>query len=181
MYIVRDLVPDLTLFYKQYKSIKPYLQRDSFPEGKEILQSKADRRKLDGLYECILCACCSTSCPSYWWNSEEYVCSPVPLWMLGWRTDWCSLVQQYWCKFIDGWQILVIKQLQNVKLNCKTQWLFIDVIRIYPFPAPFPKHGEADVAGSWTVLVLVQKDWGPVLRLRKSRRNWHYMHNFSRN
>ena len=73
MYIVRDLVPDLTLFYKQYKSIKPYLQRDSFPEGKEILQSKADRRKLDGLYECILCACCSTSCPSYWWNSEQYV------------------------------------------------------------------------------------------------------------
>ena len=73
-YIVRDLVPDLTLFYKQYKSIKPYLQRDSFPEGREILQSKADRRKLDGLYECILCACCSTSCPSYWWNSEEYVC-----------------------------------------------------------------------------------------------------------
>src|SRR5438876_1067895 len=75
-YIVRDLVPDLTLFYKQYKSIKPYLQRDSFPEGKEILQSKADRKKLDGLYECILCACCSTSCPSYWWNSEEYV-SPM--------------------------------------------------------------------------------------------------------
>jgi len=76
MYIVRDLVPDLTLFYKQYKSIKPYLQRDSFPEGKEILQSKEDRKKLDGLYECILCACCSTSCPSYWWNSEEYVCLP---------------------------------------------------------------------------------------------------------
>jgi succinate dehydrogenase (ubiquinone) iron-sulfur subunit len=73
MYIVRDLVPDLTLFYKQYKSIKPYLQRDSFPQGKEILQSKEDRKKLDGLYECILCACCSTSCPSYWWNSEEYV------------------------------------------------------------------------------------------------------------
>src|SRR5271155_2185451 len=76
MYIVRDLVPDLTLFYKQYKSIKPYLQRDSFPEGKEILQSIAQRRKLDGLYECILCACCSTSCPSYWWNSEEYVIPP---------------------------------------------------------------------------------------------------------
>jgi succinate dehydrogenase (ubiquinone) iron-sulfur subunit len=76
MYIVRDLVPDLTLFYKQYKSIKPYLQRDSFPQGKEILQSIEDRKKLDGLYECILCACCSTSCPSYWWNSEEYV--PFP-------------------------------------------------------------------------------------------------------
>ena len=76
MYIVKDLVPDLTLFYKQYKSIKPYLQRNSFPAGKEILQSKADRKKLDGLYECILCACCSTSCPSYWWNSQEYVHLP---------------------------------------------------------------------------------------------------------
>jgi len=70
-YVVKDLVPDLTLFYKQYKSIKPYLQRDTpSPDGKEYRQSKADRRKLDGLYECILCACCSTSCPSYWWNSE---------------------------------------------------------------------------------------------------------------
>jgi succinate dehydrogenase (ubiquinone) iron-sulfur subunit len=81
MYIVRDLVPDLTLFYKQYKSIKPYLQRDSFPEGREILQSIDDRKKLDGLYECILCACCSTSCPSYWWNSEEYVCL-LRLWLM---------------------------------------------------------------------------------------------------
>lgn len=74
MYIVKDLVPDLTQFYKQYKSIKPYLQRKDQPaDGKENLQSKEDRRKLDGLYECILCACCSTSCPSYWWNQEQYL------------------------------------------------------------------------------------------------------------
>ncbi|KAI6020651.1 hypothetical protein PISMIDRAFT_513318 [Pisolithus microcarpus 441] len=73
MYIVKDLVPDLTLFYKQYKSIKPYLQNDNPPAQGEFLQSPEERRKLDGLYECILCACCSTSCPSYWWNQDEYL------------------------------------------------------------------------------------------------------------
>ncbi|KAJ4002044.1 iron-sulphar subunit protein of succinate dehydrogenase [Lentinula boryana] len=73
MYIVKDLVPDLTQFYKQYKSIQPYLQNDNPPEKGEFLQSQEERRKLDGLYECILCACCSTSCPSYWWNQDEYL------------------------------------------------------------------------------------------------------------
>ncbi|KAH0828840.1 iron-sulphar subunit protein of succinate dehydrogenase [Lanmaoa asiatica] len=73
LYIVKDLVADLTLFYKQYKSIKPYLQNDNPPEKGEFLQSPEDRKKLDGLYECILCACCSTSCPSYWWNQDEYL------------------------------------------------------------------------------------------------------------
>ncbi|KAG5644429.1 succinate dehydrogenase complex, subunit B [Asterophora parasitica] len=73
MYIVKDLVPDLTLFYKQYKSIQPYLQNDNPPEKGEFIQSQEDRKKLDGLYECILCACCSTSCPSYWWNQDEYL------------------------------------------------------------------------------------------------------------
>jgi len=73
MYVVKDLVPDLTLFYKQYKSIEPYLKNDNPPAKGEFLQSQADRRKLDGMYECILCACCSTSCPSYWWNQDEYL------------------------------------------------------------------------------------------------------------
>ncbi|CAK4029391.1 mitochondrial succinate dehydrogenase subunit B [Lecanosticta acicola] len=87
-YVVKDLVPDLTQFYKQYKSIKPYLQRDTPPpDGKENRQSKADRRKLDGLYECILCACCSTSCPSYWWNSEEYLGPAVLLQSYRWIAD----------------------------------------------------------------------------------------------
>ncbi|KAJ2912393.1 hypothetical protein MD484_g8029, partial [Candolleomyces efflorescens] len=72
MYIVKDLVPDLTQFYKQYKSIQPWLQAEK-PEQGEHLQSPEDRKKLDGLYECILCACCSTSCPSYWWNQDEYL------------------------------------------------------------------------------------------------------------
>ena len=73
VYVVKDLVPNLTLFYKQYKSIEPYLQNDNPPEHGEFLQSPEDRKKLDGLYECILCACCSTSCPSYWWNQDEYL------------------------------------------------------------------------------------------------------------
>ncbi|MCJ1330577.1 succinate dehydrogenase complex, subunit B [Thelotrema lepadinum] len=87
-YVVKDLVPDLTLFYKQYKSIKPYLQRDTPPpDGRENRQSKEDRKKLDGLYECILCACCSTSCPSYWWNSEEYLGPAVLLQSFRWIAD----------------------------------------------------------------------------------------------
>lgn len=87
-YIVKDLVPDMTQFYKQYRSIKPYLQRDTPPPGgRENLQSKADRKKLDGLYECILCACCSTSCPSYWWNSEEYLGPAVLLQSYRWIAD----------------------------------------------------------------------------------------------
>ncbi|KAM0690367.1 hypothetical protein Q7P36_009134 [Cladosporium allicinum] len=87
-YVVKDLVPDLTQFYKQYKSIQPYLQRDTVPEdGRENRQSKEDRKKLDGLYECILCACCSTSCPSYWWNSEEYLGPAVLMQSYRWIAD----------------------------------------------------------------------------------------------
>jgi succinate dehydrogenase (ubiquinone) iron-sulfur subunit len=87
-FVVKDLVPDMTLFYKQYRSIKPYLQRDTPPpDGRENRQSPADRRKLDGLYECILCACCSTSCPSYWWNSEEYLGPAVLLQSYRWIAD----------------------------------------------------------------------------------------------
>ncbi|OKL62528.1 Succinate dehydrogenase [Talaromyces atroroseus] len=87
-YVVKDLVPDLTHFYKQYKSIKPYLQRDTKTEdGLEFRQSPEDRRKLDGLYECILCACCSTSCPSYWWNSEEYLGPAILLQSYRWLAD----------------------------------------------------------------------------------------------
>ncbi|KAL6716160.1 succinate dehydrogenase complex, subunit B [Lecanora helva] len=87
-YVVKDLVPDLTQFYKQYKSIKPYLQNSTpSPDGRENRQSPSDRKKLDGLYECILCACCSTSCPSYWWNSEEYLGPAVLLQSYRWLAD----------------------------------------------------------------------------------------------
>ena len=73
MYIIKDLVPDFTNFYAQYKSIKPWLINFNFENSQEILQSKNDRLELDGLYECILCACCSSSCPSYWWNQDKYL------------------------------------------------------------------------------------------------------------
>nr|YP_010732368.1 succinate dehydrogenase subunit 2 [Hypnea brasiliensis]WDY85164.1 succinate dehydrogenase subunit 2 [Hypnea brasiliensis] len=71
MYIIKDLIPDLSNFYNQYKSIKPWLIKKNSSENKEFLQSKLDRFQLDGLYECILCACCSSSCPSYWWNQDK--------------------------------------------------------------------------------------------------------------
>jgi len=73
MPVIRDLVVDLTQFYKQYEKIKPYLQTSSVAPSRERLQSPEDREKLDGLYECILCACCTTSCPSFWWNPDKFV------------------------------------------------------------------------------------------------------------
>lgn len=86
-YVVKDLVPDLTNFYRQYKSIQPYLKQKTPPPEKENLQSIADRKKLDGLYECILCACCSTSCPSYWWNSDKYLGPAVLMQAYRWMID----------------------------------------------------------------------------------------------
>ena len=71
--VVRDLVVDMTEFYAQYEKIKPFLQNDTPVDIGERLQSPEDRDKLDGLYECILCACCSTSCPSFWWNPDKFV------------------------------------------------------------------------------------------------------------
>lgn len=71
--VIRDLIVDMTQFYEQYEKIKPFLQSDSEPPEQERLQSPQDRDKLDGLYECILCACCSTSCPSFWWNPDKFV------------------------------------------------------------------------------------------------------------
>lgn len=71
--VIRDLIVDMTQFFKQYDSIQPYLQNSTQPPEKERLQSPEEREELDGLYECILCACCSTSCPSFWWNPDKFV------------------------------------------------------------------------------------------------------------
>lgn len=71
--VVRDLVVDMTQFYNQYDKAKPYLQNDYPPPAVERLQTPEQRARLDGLYECILCACCSTACPSYWWNPDKYM------------------------------------------------------------------------------------------------------------
>jgi len=85
--VVKDLVPDLTNFYAQYASIEPWLKTTTPTPQKEWKQSHEDREKLDGLYECILCACCSTSCPSYWWNSERFLGPAALLQATRWVTD----------------------------------------------------------------------------------------------
>ena len=88
MEVVKDLVPDFTNFYAQYASIRPWLQTvTTTPSGKERLQSPEQREKLDGLYECILCACCSTACPSYWWNSDQFLGPAILLQAYRWLAD----------------------------------------------------------------------------------------------
>ena len=71
--VIRDLVVDMSIFYKQYEKVQPFLQNDTPAPAIERLQSPEEREKLDGLYECILCACCSTSCPSFWWNPDKFL------------------------------------------------------------------------------------------------------------
>ncbi len=87
MAVVKDLVPDLNQIYRQYASIQPWLQNDAPAPERERLQSPDDRAKLDGLYECILCFCCSTSCPSYWWNGDKYLGPAVLLQAYRWIAD----------------------------------------------------------------------------------------------
>jgi len=89
MYVLKDLVPDMTNFYEQYRSIEPWLQPGApKKEGQaEFLQSREDRAKLDGMYECILCACCSTACPSYWWSPDKYLGPAVLMQAYRWIED----------------------------------------------------------------------------------------------
>ncbi|KAE9549592.1 hypothetical protein FO519_007188 [Halicephalobus sp. NKZ332] len=89
MYVVKDLVPDMNLFYSQYASIQPWIQKNT-PINlgeKQFYQSVEEREKLDGLYECILCACCSTSCPSYWWNADKYLGPAILMQSYRWIID----------------------------------------------------------------------------------------------
>ncbi len=86
--VIKDLVTDMTNFFAQYASIKPWIETQTpAPADRERLQSKGERKKLDGLYECVLCACCSTSCPSYWWNSDKYLGPAVLLQASRWLED----------------------------------------------------------------------------------------------
>ena len=87
MEVIKDLVPDMTNFYAQHQSIEPWLQTSTPTPGREWDQAREDRNKLDGLYECILCACCSTSCPSYWWNSDRYLGPAALLQAYRWVVD----------------------------------------------------------------------------------------------
>jgi len=87
--VVKDLVPDMSTFYKQYASIQPWLKRKQKSDITKVenLQTIDDRKKLDGMYECILCACCQTSCPSYWWNTKEYLGPAVLMQAYRWIED----------------------------------------------------------------------------------------------
>ena len=85
--VVKDLVPDMTHFFAQYREIEPWLKADSQAPERERLQTVEDREKLDGLWECILCACCTTSCPSYWWNEDRYLGPAVLLQAYRWLAD----------------------------------------------------------------------------------------------
>jgi succinate dehydrogenase / fumarate reductase, iron-sulfur subunit len=87
MQVIKDLVVDLTNFYNQYSSVSPWLESEKSDKNTEHIQSEEDRDKLNGLYECILCACCSTSCPSYWWNSDKYLGPAALLQAYRWIVD----------------------------------------------------------------------------------------------
>uniref|UniRef100_M3XX15 Succinate dehydrogenase [ubiquinone] iron-sulfur subunit, mitochondrial n=1 Tax=Mustela putorius furo TaxID=9669 RepID=M3XX15_MUSPF len=121
MYVIKDLVPDLSNFYAQYKSIEPYLKKkDESQEGKQhYLQSIEDREKLDGLYECILCACCSTSCPSYWWNGDQYLGPAVFMqayrWMIDSRDDF---TEEHLAKLQDPFSLYRCHTIMNCTSPC---------------------------------------------------------------
>ena len=108
--VVRDLVIDMTQFYAQYEKIKPYMMNDSVPPEKERLQSQEARAKLDGLYECILCACCSTACPSFWWNPDKFI-GPSGL-----------------LKHIDSWRIAETQERKRDLLIFRIRLAFLDVM-----------------------------------------------------
>ncbi|MCC2637991.1 MAG: sdhB [Moraxellaceae bacterium] len=78
--VIRDLVVDMGMFYAQYEKVQPFLVNNTPAPARERLQSPEEREKLDGLYECILCACCSTSCPSYWWNPDKFLGPSALIW-----------------------------------------------------------------------------------------------------
>lgn len=120
MYVVKDLVVDMSNFYSQYKSINPFLQKKNMDSGgKEWYQSKEDRAKLDGLYECILCACCSTSCPSYWWNQDKYLGPAVLLqayrWVIDSRDDATKERVEY---LDDAFRLYRCKTIMNCAQAC---------------------------------------------------------------
>jgi len=120
MEIVKDLVPDLSNFYEQYKSIQPWLQTDVEKDpNQEHLQSVEDRKKLDGMYECILCACCSTSCPSYWWNGDKYLGPAVLMQAYRWIADSRDTkTEERLAALDDQWKLYRCHTIMNCTKAC---------------------------------------------------------------
>ena len=118
MPIIKDLIPDMTNFYKQYKEIKPWLQNNKI-EISQNYQSIEDRKKLDGMYECILCACCSTSCPSYWWNSDKYLGPAVLMQAYRWIADSRDTNTQERLEYVnDAMKLYKCKTIMNCTNTC---------------------------------------------------------------
>jgi succinate dehydrogenase/fumarate reductase iron-sulfur protein len=119
MPIIKDLIPNMTNFYKQYESIKPWLHNKKKTLEVENIQSIEDRKKLDGMYECILCACCSTSCPSYWWNSDEYLGPAVLMQAYRWIEDSRDENTEERIEFVnDAMKLYRCKTIMNCSNTC---------------------------------------------------------------
>ena len=118
MPILKDLIPDMKNFYNQYKEIKPWLQNSKKTEF-EHMQSIEDRKKLDGMYECILCACCSTSCPSYWWNSDQYLGPAVLMQAYRWIEDSRDEATKERMEYVDdAMKLYRCKSIMNCSNTC---------------------------------------------------------------
>lgn len=121
MDVIRDLIPDVTRIYAQHKSIKPFLRKKNteFDPQNENRQDPEDRKKLDGLYECILCFCCSTSCPSYWWNGDKYLGPAVLLqayrWIIDSRDDFTA---ERLAALNDSWKLYRCHAIMNCTNTC---------------------------------------------------------------
>lgn len=122
MYVIKDLVPDMTHFYNQYRLIEPWLQRDEKSKGgenKSLLQHEKDRAKMDGLYECVFCACCSTSCPSYWWNGNKYLGPAVLMQAYRWLIDTRDeQTEKRLAKLRDGYSVYRCHTIMNCTKTC---------------------------------------------------------------
>ncbi|QCF27830.1 succinate dehydrogenase iron-sulfur subunit [Hydrocarboniclastica marina] len=119
MPVIRDLVVDQSLFFKQYERIEPYLMNDEPMPAGERLQSPADREKLDGLYECILCGCCSSACPSWWWNPDKYVGPAGLLQAYRFLADSRDTATQYrLSKLEDPYSVFRCRNIQNCTDVC---------------------------------------------------------------
>jgi succinate dehydrogenase / fumarate reductase iron-sulfur subunit len=117
--VVKDLVPDLTHFYAQYTAIQPWMKTDSPAPSRERLQARKDRAKLDGLYECVLCACCTTSCPSWWWNGDRYMGPAVLLQAYRWIADSRDEATGERLDFLqDSWRLYRCHTIMNCTNTC---------------------------------------------------------------